>query len=273
MRRTLTAFLLLAALVAAASGVQEPARAQAPATRRGAPRPLSPPTPPPPPAFAPTLDREAMRWVETTLKSLTDDQLVGQLIMGRLDSTYLSTDSAAFEELAAQVRDIHIGGFCAFGGVEPVPAVMLNGTYGSTILGQPLELAAILNRLQALSPLPLVVAGDYEHGVGMRINGATRFPRAMAFGAAGDAALVRDAARITGVESRALGVHVNFAPVADVNNNPRNPVINIRSFGEDPAKVGVMVRAAVEGLQSGGVVATLKHFPGHGDTAVDTHLG
>lgn len=273
MRRTLTAFLLLTALVAAASGVQEPARAQAPATRRGAPRPPSPLLPSPPPAFAPTLDREAMRWVETTLKSLTDDQLVGQLIMGRLDSTYLSTDSAAFEALAALVRDIHIGGFCAFGGVEPVPAVMLNGTYGATILGQPLELAAILNRLQTLSPLPLVVAGDYEHGVGMRINGATRFPRAMAFGAAGDAALVRDAARITAVESRALGVHVNFAPVADVNNNPRNPVINIRSFGEDPAKVGVMVKAAVEGLQSGGVVATLKHFPGHGDTEVDTHLG
>ncbi len=277
MRRILTALLTLSALVLVDAGAGQTARvqaaqAQAPA-RRGAPRAAVAPLPPPPPAFAAALDREAMRWVETTLKSLTDDQLVGQLIMGRLDSTYLSADSAAFEELAALVRDIHIGGFCAFGGVEPVPAVMLNGTYGATILGQPLELAAILNRLQALSPLPLVVAGDFEHGVGMRINGATRFPRAMAFGAAGDPALVREAARVTGVESRALGVHVNFAPVADVNNNPRNPVINIRSFGEDPARVGVMVGAAVEGLQSGGVVATLKHFPGHGDTAVDTHLG
>jgi beta-N-acetylhexosaminidase len=84
---------------------------------------------------------------------------------------------------------------------------------------------------------------------------------------------VRDASAIAGAEARAIGVHVNFAPVADVNNNPRNPVINIRSFGEDPARVGRLVAEAVEGLQRGGVVATLKHFPGHGDTAVDTHLG
>lgn len=225
------------------------------------------------PAFAPTLDREAARWVETTLKSLTDDQLVGQLVMGRFDSTYLSEDSATFGALAALVRDVHLGGFVAFGGVEPVPGVLLNPTYGPTILGQPLELAAILNKLQAQAAIPLLVAADYEHGVGMRISGATRFPRAMAFGAAGDPALVREAARLTAQEARALGVHVNFAPVADVNNNPRNPVINIRSFGEDADRVGVLASEAIRGLQEGGVVATLKHFPGHGDTAVDTHLG
>ena len=178
-----------------------------------------------------------------------------------------------FEALASLVRDVHIGGFCAFGGVETVPPVMLNPTYGPTILGQPLELAAILNRLQGLSKLPLLVAADFEHGVGMRINGGNRFPRAMAFGAAGDPELVRQAAQLTAREARALGVHVNFAPVADVNNNPRNPVINIRSFGEDPGRVGTMVRAAVAGLQAGGVFATLKHFPGHGDSAIDTHLG
>jgi beta-N-acetylhexosaminidase len=248
---------------------QNTALQQARPARGAAPVPVAPA----PPSFAPALDRDAVRWVETTLKSLTDAQLVGQLLMGRLDSTYLSADSAKFEELAALVRDVHIGGFCAFGGVDLVPSVMLNASYGPTILGQPLELAAILNRLQGLSALPLVVGADFEHGAGMRINGATRYPRAMAFGAAGDPALVREASRQAAVESRALGVHVNFAPVADVNNNPRNPVINIRSFGEDPARVGALVRAAVEGLQSGGVVATLKHFPGHGDTAVDTHLG
>ena len=273
-RRPLFALVLL---VAATMLLNAPAalRAQGRNPRQASsPRgPVAAPVPLPAPSFAPTLDRDAARWVDTTLKSLTDDQLVGQLLMGRLDSTYLSADSATFEELAALVRDIHMGGFCAFGGVEQVPAVLLNGTYGPTILGQPLELAAILNRLQTISTLPLLVSGDFEHGVGMRINGATRFPRAMAFGAAGDPALVREAARVTAVESRALGVHVNFAPVADVNNNPRNPVINIRSFGEDPARVGALVRAAVEGLQSGGVAATLKHFPGHGDTAVDTHLG
>ncbi|HUU33788.1 MAG TPA: glycoside hydrolase family 3 protein [Vicinamibacterales bacterium] len=271
MRRPAFALVLLVVATMLANG---PARlgAQGAASRRA--RPVKGAVAvPPPPSFAATLDREGARWVEATLKSLDDDALVGQLLMGRLDSTYLSADSAKFETLAELVRDVHIGGFCAFGGVDLVPAVMLNATYGATILGQPLELAAILNRLQTLSTLPLLVSGDFEHGVGMRINGATRFPRAMAFGAAGDPALVREAARLTAVESRAIGVHVNFAPVADVNNNPRNPVINIRSFGEDPTQVGVLVRAAVEGLQSGGVVATLKHFPGHGDTAVDTHLG
>ena len=231
------------------------------------------PTPPAPPAFAPALDKAAARWVETTLKGMTNEQLVGQLLMGRLYSTYLSADHAEFEKLAALVRDVHLGGFCAFGGIEPVPQVMLNPTYGPTILGQPLELAAILNRLQGVAAVPLLVASDFEHGVGMRISGGTMFPRAMAFGAAGDLGLVREAARIAAQEARAIGVHVNFAPVADVNNNPRNPVINIRSFGEDPRRVGAMVRASVEGLQAGGVAATLKHFPGHGDTAVDTHLG
>ena len=193
--------------------------------------------------------------------------------MGRLNSTYISADGVEFEALASLVRDAHIGGFCAFGGVDTVPAVLLNPTYGPTILGQPLELAAILNRLQGLSTVPLLIGADFEFGVGMRINGGTRFPRAMAFGATGDSGLVRQAAELTGREARALGVHVNFAPVADVNNNPRNPVINVRSFGEDPGRVGTMVRAAVEGLQAGGVFATLKHFPGHGDTSVDTHLG
>lgn len=241
---------------------------------RTSPRTAAAPAPAvPSPTLAPALDKAAARWVETTLAGFTPEELVGQLFMGRLNSTYISADAQEFDALASLVRDVHIGGFCAFGGVETVPEVMLNPTYGSTILGQPLELAAILNRLQTASKVPLLVAGDFEFGVGMRIHGATRFPRAMAFGAAGDPALVRRAAELTGREARALGVHVNFAPVADVNNNPRNPVINIRSFGEDPARVGTMVRAAVDGLQAGGVFATLKHFPGHGDTSVDTHLG
>lgn len=267
MRRLLPAAVLLAVTSVVAS---RPSVVQA--QRRAAPvRPAA--VAPTAPAFAPTLDREAQRWVENTLRGLSDDQLVGQLLMGRFDSTYLSADSPAFETLVELVADVHIGGFVAFGGVESVPNVLLNPTYGPTILGQPLELAAILNRLQSTASTPLLIGADYEHGVGMRISGATRFPRAMAFGAAGDPALVRDAARATAIEARALGVHVNFAPVADVNNNPRNPVINIRSFGEDPAKVGELTVEAVRGLQAGGVLATLKHFPGHGDTAVDTHLG
>jgi beta-glucosidase-like glycosyl hydrolase len=131
----------------------------------------------------------------------------------------------------------------------------------------------MFNRLQSIATVPLLTAADFEWGVGMRIHGATRFPRAMAFGAAGDEQLAVEAGRITAVEGRALGVHVNFAPVADVNNNPRNPVINIRSFGEEPSRVGALTAAWARGIQQGGMLATLKHFPGHGDTAVDSHLG
>src|SRR6185295_152312 len=119
---------------------------------------------------------------------------------------------------------------------------------------------------------------DFETGVGFRIFGATQFPRQMAMGAIApgeghDLRLVREEARITAIESRALGVHVNFAPVADVNNNPRNPVINIRAYGEDPARVAALVGAYVAGARDGGMIATVKHFPGHGDTEVDSHLG
>jgi beta-glucosidase-like glycosyl hydrolase len=166
-----------------------------------------------------------------------------------------------------------VGGFHVFGGTELAPSVLLNPTYGTVTLGHPLEAASTLNRLQAIAPIPLLNTADFEAGVGFRIAGATAFPRAMAFGAAGDEKLAFEAGRITGVEARALGVHVNFAPVVDVNNNPRNPVINTRSFGEDPALVGKIASAYIRGLQSAGVMATLKHFPGHGDTDVDSHLG
>ncbi|MGE0817016.1 MAG: glycoside hydrolase family 3 protein [Vicinamibacterales bacterium] len=273
--RRLVPVLALAAAAALALAQAAPlaaVEAQGQRARQGR-RPAAPPPPPARPAFAATLDREAARWVEATLASLSDEQLVGQLLVGRFDSTYLSADSAAFDDLASLVRDVHVGGFVAFGGVEPVPNVLLNPTYGAVILGQPLELAALANRLQALAATPLLIGADFEHGAGMRLNGATRFPRAMAFGAAGDPVLVRDAGRLTAREARALGVHMDFAPVADVNNNPLNPVINIRSFGEDPERVGALAAEAVRGLQEGGVIATLKHFPGHGDTNVDTHLG
>ena len=116
-------------------------------------------------------------------------------------------------------------------------------------------------------------AADFETGVGFRIADATTFPRAMALGAANDARLAFEAGRITAIEARALGVHVNFGPVVDVNNNPRNPVINTRAFGENPTTVARLASAYVRGLAAGGMIATLKHFPGHGDTDVDSHLG
>ncbi len=219
------------------------------------------------------LDREAQRWVDSTIKRMTLDEMVGQVLMPRFAGVYTSSDSQVFDQLTELVKKAHVGGVIGFGGEEPVPPVLLNSTYGHIILGQPLALASTLNRLQALAKVPLITAADFEWGVGMRISGATKFPRAMAFGAAGDEALAAEAGRITAVEGRALGVHINFAPVADVNNNPRNPVINIRSFGEDPARVGAMTTAFARGLQRGGMLATLKHFPGHGDTGIDSHLG
>jgi beta-N-acetylhexosaminidase len=221
----------------------------------------------------PGLDKAAKQWVDATLKKLSLEQIVGQLIFAPFQSTYLSSDSDAYDELVKLVHESHIGGVIAFGGSEPIPQVMLNNTYGAVVLGQPMELASILNRLQSISSLPLLTSSDFEWGVQMRIAGATKFPRAMAFGATGDPQLAYEAGKVVGAESRALGVHVDFAPVADVNNNPRNPVINIRSFGEDPARAGAMVASFTRGLQDAGMLATLKHFPGHGDTDIDSHLG
>ena len=222
------------------------------------------------------LDPTAERWVGQTLKKLTLDEKVGQLIVPSFESNFLSTDSDAFDTLTRLVRDYHVGGFHVFGASQPAPSVLLNPGYGTVILGQPFSAAFLLNRLQAMSGVPLLNTADFETGVGFRIFGATSFPRQMAMGAipgADGLRLVREEARITGLESRALGVQVNFAPVADVNNNARNPVINIRSYGENPARVAELVGAYVAGAREGRIIATVKHFPGHGDTDVDSHLG
>ena len=223
-----------------------------------------------------TLDRAAEQWVAQTLKTLTLDEKIGQLIVPSFESNFLSTDSDTFDTLTRLVREYHVGGFHVFGASVPAPSVLLNPGYGTVILGQPFSAAFLINRLQSMSTVPLLNTADFETGVGFRIFGATTFPRQMGMGAIAGAEayrLVREEARITAVEARALGVHVNFAPVADVNNNPRNPVINIRSYGEDPLRVASLVGAYVAGAKDGHMIATIKHFPGHGDTDVDSHLG
>ena len=223
-----------------------------------------------------TLDRAAERWVEQTLKKLTPDEKVGQLIVPSFESNFLSTDSDTFDMLTKLVREYHVGGFHVFGASQPAPSVLLNSSYGTVILGQPFSAAFLINRLQAMSSVPLLNTADFETGVGFRIFGATSFPRQMAMGAIpgeDGLRLVREEARITALESRALGVQVNFAPVADVNSNARNPVINIRSYGENPERVAALVGAYVSGARDGRMIATVKHFPGHGDTDVDSHLG
>jgi beta-N-acetylhexosaminidase len=222
------------------------------------------------------LDRAGEHWVAQTLATLTSDEKIGQLLVPAFESNFLSTDTDRFDELTRLVRDYHVGGFHVFGASIPVPAVLLNPGYGAVTLGQPFPTAFLTNRLQALSKVPLLNTADFETGVGFRLFGATTFPRQMGMGAiaSGDGIrLVREQARITGIEARAVGVHVNFAPVADVNVNARNPVINTRSYGEDPARVATLVAAYVQGARDGGMLAALKHFPGHGDTDVDSHLG
>ena len=135
------------------------------------------------------------------------------------------------------------------------------------------SLPRLLNELQAAADVPLLVAADMERGLAFRIRrGVVPLPFAMALGATRSPEAARFAGEVAAREGRALGIHWAFAPVADVNNNPANPVINVRSFGEDPELVARLVGAFVKGARSGGLLTTAKHFPGHGDTAVDSHL-
>ncbi|MBC8124043.1 MAG: beta-N-acetylglucosaminidase, partial [Gemmatimonadaceae bacterium] len=138
--------------------------------------------------------------------------------------------------------------------------------------GEAAGFARQLNELQSMSRIPLLMSADFERGAGAYIDGATDLPIAMALGAAAQSDLAYQAGTITALEARALGVHVVFAPVLDVNNNPNNPIINVRSFGQSPALVSEMAAAYVKGLQDHGALATVKHFPGHGNTGTDSHL-
>ncbi len=233
------------------------------------------PSPPPPvpgaagepgPLLRAELDPAARRWVEETLSSLTLEEAVGQLVMPWIPGSYVSTSSPEFLELAEDVEGWGVGGV-------------------AISIGLPLSYAAKLNALQARARVPLLVASDFENGgPGMRINhvyalpsllpqgGGTSFPPTMALGAVGSEEIVEEVARITAVEARAVGVHLNFAPVLDVNSNPENPIINTRSFGEDPRTVARLGRAYLRGARRGGVLTTAKHFPGHGDTRTDSHV-
>jgi beta-N-acetylhexosaminidase len=154
--------------------------------------------------------------------------------------------------------------------------ILVNVTNGRTVQkADPLQAASFINRMQRAARIPLLVAGDFERGASMRLEATTVFPHAMAFGAAGDPVFARQEGEITAMEARAVGVQWLLFPDADVNNNPDNPIINIRSYGEDPESVSRYVKAFVEGAHAATktpVLVTAKHFPGHGDTATDTHM-
>ena len=207
---------------------------------------------------------------------MTLDERIAQLVVCGLAGVFTPTDSDGWDKLERLARERRIGGFHVFGGSEALPPVLLNSVYGTSggrvTKGDALAIAALLNRLQRASALPLLVTADFEGGAGYIVDGATRLPRAMALGATRDAGLAERAGRVGASEGRALGVHVDYYPVVDVNVNPANPVIGIRSFGENPEFVARMATAYMRGIQAGGMLATAKHFPGHGDTATDTHL-
>jgi len=201
--------------------------------------------------------------VDKTLRQMSTDEKIGQLFMIWAKVQFLNTADPMWLSLRDTVRKYHIGGIAM---TVPADGAVL---YKS----QPYEAAELLNRLQQSSKLPLVVAADFERGVAMRLNGATGFPHAMAFGATGKLEDAEAFGRITAEEARAIGVHWNFYPDADVNSNPANPIINTRAFGEDPQQVSDLVAAYIRGAHAGGMLVTAKHFPGHGDTATDSHLG
>jgi beta-N-acetylhexosaminidase len=200
-------------------------------------------------------DSEEMRaeWVEATLREMTLEERVGQLLMPDTSGVLIHEESEQFARLTHAIEKLGIGGFIIFN-------------------GDALTTAALTNRLQARSRVPLLFASDFEGGVGMQLRGGTRLPRAMALAATGDTESAAEAGRITARESRAIGVHVNFYPVLDVNNNPANPIINTRAFSDDPEMVANWGAAFIRAAQDEGQISTAKHFPGHGDTALDSHI-
>jgi beta-glucosidase-like glycosyl hydrolase/CubicO group peptidase (beta-lactamase class C family) len=218
-------------------------------------------------ASVPALDAEGRAWVDETLAGFSLEGLVGQLVIEWIPGGYASPSGPDFDPLRAWVVEDRIGGV-------------------SPSIGTPHAYVAKLNALQELAEVPLLVTADFENGgPGMRINGSfalpsmlpqgggTDFPPTMAFGAIGDERFAYEYGRITATEARATGVHLLFAPVLDVNSNPDNPVIATRSFGGSAELVARLGAAFVRGAREGGALTTGKHFPGHGDTSVDTHVG
>jgi beta-N-acetylhexosaminidase len=191
--------------------------------------------------------------VDSLMATLTVRQKVGQLIMPWLMGDYTAYDSREFDRIAYWVDSLELGG------------IIIS-------VGSPMDAAAKLNALQQRSSIPLLIAADLEWGSGMRLVGGTLFPMAMAFGATGRELDAYELGRATAIEARAAGIHMTFSPVADVNSNPENPIINTRSFGEDPKAVAKLAAAYVRGASEHGLFTTAKHFPGHGDTKSDSHI-
>ncbi|HOW86893.1 MAG TPA: glycoside hydrolase family 3 N-terminal domain-containing protein [Candidatus Aminicenantes bacterium] len=207
----------------------------------------------PAPEAAPRLAASGGGWVARTLRKMTIEEKVGQMVACRFTGEFRNADSAYIRELERLVAESGIGGLVLF-----APARVC-------------ETAELVNAFQKLAKVPLLVASDFERGAANRVTAATLFPPLMALGATGSEELAYAMGRTTALEGRAMGVHVAYAPVVDVNINPDNPIINTRSIGADPALVARLAGAFIRGVQDNGMIATAKHFPGHGDTSQDSH--
>jgi beta-N-acetylhexosaminidase len=208
------------------------------------------------------LTPEQSKWVDSSLRSLSVEEKVGQLLFTTYHGSFTSTDSEAFSQIMHDINDLHVGGFITITRGSPL-GIVKDQAYPTAVLA---------NMLQSKSQLPLLVGADYERGTAMRQDEGTSFPTAMALAAAGDPKDAYTMGKITALEARAVGVQWVYAPVTDVNNNPGNPIINTRSFGENPQRVSDFVTEFIRGVQENGALATAKHFPGHGDTATDSHI-
>jgi beta-N-acetylhexosaminidase len=208
------------------------------------------------------LDKQGEKWARESLKKMSLEQKIGQMFMVRALAQFTNANSLDYISLRDTMRKYHLGGFALTVSLED----------GLLYKNEPLEAAMVTNQLQQDSDFPLIFAADFERGLGMRLNGTTDFPQAMAFGATNDVDFARQSGRITAQEGRAIGVQWNWFPDVDVNSNPANPIINTRSFGEDPKLVGEMAAAYIAGAHEYGMMTTAKHFPGHGDTESDSHM-
>ncbi|GAA0531915.1 glycoside hydrolase family 3 N-terminal domain-containing protein [Chitinophaga japonensis] len=195
-------------------------------------------------------DAAATRWADSVFNSLTPEERIAQLIIIRAHS---NLGQEHVNQVVNDIRNNKVGGVCFF-------------------QGGPVRQANLTNYYQAISKVPLLVSIDGEWGLGMRLDSVISLPRNLMLGALQDTTLAREAGRLMGEQCRRLGIHIDFAPDMDVNNNPNNPVINDRSFGEDKYQVARMGVAVIKGMQDAGIMACAKHFPGHGDTDVDSHL-
>ena len=239
LRFTISLFLLLSFVsMPAAMPVLKTAGVQAVQTKQSAFRP----------------SKKAWEWADKTLKKMTVDEKIGQLIHIGINATFLNQESNEYKALRRHIVENKVGGIVVFVG----------GVY---------ETVHLVNRMQALAKTPLLISADFETGVGMRFNETVNFPWNMALAATGNPDFARRQGELVAREAKALGVQQVFAPVVDVNNNADNPVINVRAYSEDPNEVALYGVAFTQGLQSRNVLATAKHFPGHGDTNVDSHRG